>query len=381
MTRHNDLDNHPNMRRTLQLGCGFLAASFVLAGCNSDDHRLGGPFRDSGPGSGEGGGGGGEGGSGGGEGGSGGSAGDLGDCAPPSDPSRAALCLTLEPESIQFETPRETRLDGRGILAVQVFDTPTPDGPAAPKTSRRSSSYLIRRGTDGGVPVPFPPDQALVTGLPAFRLDNLPPTAYVRAIFADNIDTLRFNRPTWGTWLGGYDLSAGPIDTPPIQTVEIPAGTGRSIRMPLVAVRRLRATLSLASSVTPLDDGEGPAWALAVRTATPREDEPIHGGAIVPCARVGAGSSPTLEGMLVGSGTFYLAAGVDDYNLGGTIPPGGLLSVNVNGSMFTLPAATRLDVAPNAYTVDATVPLNFLLSLGAGGAPRPFSCATVDAGR
>jgi hypothetical protein len=314
-------------------------------------------------------------------GGSGGSGGALPDCEPPSDSTRAALCLTMEPESIRFEN--ESQLDGRGFLIVDVYDTPTPARPGG----SAGATPLLRRfyppgANDGGGP-PRPSDQILITEIPkAIRLDNLPPTAYVQAIFADRIDIDAFvsARPTWGAWLGGYDLSGGLSETPPIQAVQIPAGTGRSMRMPMVALRRLRVTLSLASNVTPLDNGDGPAWALAVRTATPRQDEALHGGATLPCASVGAGSNPILEGVLIGSGTFYVAAGVDDYNLGGTVPGGGLLSFNVDGSVFSLPAATRLEVAPNAYTVDHTVPLNFLVPLEAGEIHSPFSCTTADAG-
>src|SRR5688572_23926820 len=46
-----------------------------------------------------------------------GSAGDAGYCAPPSDPGRAALCLTWAPEAIQLESDPE--LDGKGVLAVR----------------------------------------------------------------------------------------------------------------------------------------------------------------------------------------------------------------------------------------------------------------------
>jgi hypothetical protein len=73
-------------------------------------------------------------------------------------------------------------------------------------------------------------------------------------------------------------------------------------------------------------------------------------------------------------------SGVDDYNLGGTVPRGGLVSVNVNGAMLSLPAATRVEVPPNAYTVDHTVLLGFLLPLEAGEVHAPFSCTTADAG-
>ena len=260
---------------------------------------------------------------------------------------------------------------------MQVFDTPTPGDLGRNNDVTPIAQVIYPPRPDGS----FALEQAMVTELPEFRFDDVPPTAYVRAIFTANlIDTFSLHQPTWGTWFGGYDLSSGPIESTPLQAVQIPAGTGRSLRMPLNALRRLRVTLTLPSGVAPLDDGEGPAWALAVRTETPREDERVQGGATLPCARVGAGSSPTLEGARR-IGTFYLAAGVDDYNLGGTRPPGGLVSFNFNAGTYTLPAATRVEVAPNAFTVDHTVPLNFRLPLESGGAPAPFSCATVDAGR
>jgi len=200
-----------------------------------------------------------------------------------------------------------------------VHDTPTPDDPNETSNATPIFRQIYPEEPDGGVSR----QQTLVTKLPAFRLDNVPPIAYVRAIFADNFTTLA-RRPTWGTWLGGYDLSHGWIETPPIQAVQIPVGTGRTLRMPLVALRRLRATLTLASGVTSLDDAEGTAWVLAVRSANSRENEPLHGGTRPGCMRLGSEFS-TLEGVLVGSGTFYLAAAFDDYNLGGTVPPGALL--------------------------------------------------------
>jgi hypothetical protein len=48
--------------------------------------------------------------------------------------------------------------------------------------------------------------------------------------------------------------------------------------------------------------------------------------------------------------------------------------------MFSLPAANRVMVPANAYSVNHTVPLNFLVPLGDAGAPPPFSCTTTDAG-
>jgi len=297
---------------------------------------------------------------------------DAGYCERPSDPSRAALCLIIEPEEIQFEGERN--LDGSGTLIVEVHDTPTPDNPNETSNATPIFRQIYPAEPDGGISR----EQTLVTKLPAFRLDNVPPTAYVRAIFADNFMTLA-RRPTWGTWLGGYDLSGGWIETPPIQAVQIPVGTGRTLRMPLVALRRLRATLTLASGVTPLDDAEGTAWVLAVRSANSPENEPLHDGTSTECVRIGSEFS-TLEGVLVGSGTFYLAAAFDDYNVGGTVPPGGLVSFDFKGTVFSLPEATRVEVARTAYSVNATVPLSFLVPVGPGGAPQPFSCPRFPPG-
>jgi hypothetical protein len=55
---------------------------------------------------------------------------------------------------------------------------------------------------------PRPEDLMLITDLPAIRLDNVPPTAYVQVVFAESVRTLARRRPTWGMWLGGYDPPA-----------------------------------------------------------------------------------------------------------------------------------------------------------------------------
>jgi hypothetical protein len=355
-------------------GCsGDSDDNFAGAGGSAGSSGSGGSGRGGSSGSGGSSASGGSAGTGGTNGGSGGSAGDAGDCAPPGDPSRAALCVTVEPEQMQFES--DPRLDGRGVLIIQVYDTPTPDNPDGGADVPPVAMQIYPPQPDAGMPA-----EAMITDIPTLRFANVPATAYVRAVFADNFETFILNATTWGTWLGGYNLSAGLVENVPIQAVQIPAGTGRSHPLPLIALRRLRTTLTLASGVTPVDDGEGPASVLAVRLATPRENEPIYGAGTAPCVRVGGGSNPTLEGLLVGSGTFYLAAGVDDYNLGGNLPRGGIVSLDVNGTMYALPATSRVTVAPNAYSINHTVPLNFLVPLGDAGAPPSFSCTPVDAG-
>ena len=156
-------------------------------------------------------------------------------------------------------------------------------------------------------------------------------------------------------------------------------GAGRSYQLPLIALRRLRATVTLASGVTPLDDGEGPASVRRRPAGDPaRKRTDLRRRA--PHRVCASAVVATLEGLLIGSGTYYLAAGVDDYNLGGSLPPGGLISLDVSGNMFSLPATSRVVVAPNAYTVNHTVPLNFVVPLGDGGTPAPYACPIADAG-
>jgi hypothetical protein len=274
---------------------------------------------------------------------------------------------------MQFEA--DQRLDGRGILIVEIFGTPSPESTDGGADVPPLTLQAYPPQVDGGPPVETP-----ITQVPALRFENLPTTVYVRAVFADNFETFVLGRTTWGTWIGGYNLAGGLIENPPIQAVQLTAGAGRSYRLPLVALRRLRATLTLAAGVTPLDDGQGPASVVAVRLPTPRENEPIYGAASSPCASVASGSSAPLEGILVGSGQFYLAAGIDDYDLGGSLAPGGLFSVEVSGNTFSLPATSRVAVAPTAYTVTHIVPLTLAVPLGDAGTPAPYACPTVDAG-
>jgi len=307
--------------------------------------------------------------------GEGGSAGDAGGCAPPSDPTKAALCLTLAPEAIAFES--DVRLDGRGILIVDVHNTPQPDG-----LNGAPDILPLTRLIHPPQPEPDsgPPVEASILDAPTMRFDNLPATVYVRAFFVDNFEMFARDATTWGVWLGGYDLSAGLVEAPPIQAVQLTVGAGRSHTLPMTALRRLQTTLTLASGVTPLDDGQGPASVLAVRSATQLENAQLFGAASAPCVKLGAGGNAQLTGILIGSGTFFLGAGVDDFNLGGDLPRGSLVALDVNGSDYSLPGTCRINVAATAYTVTHTLPLNLVVPLGDGGAPAPYACPSPDAG-
>ena len=173
---------------------------------------------------------------------------------------------------------------------------------------------------------------------------------------------------------------ADSVENPPIQEVRLTPGVGRSHTLPMTALRRLRATLTLAKGVTPLDDGQGPASVVAVRSATQLENAQLFGAAAAPCVNLGSGASAELTGILIGSGTFYLSAGVDDFDVGGALPRGGLITLDVNGTQYSLPESSRVVVPQNAYSVAHTVPLNLVVPLGDGGAPAPYACSGADAG-
>ncbi len=53
--------------------------------------------------------------------------GDGGPCAPPSDPTKAALCVTLTAETVEF-LPNVPAFDGKGVLLVAVQASANPDG-------------------------------------------------------------------------------------------------------------------------------------------------------------------------------------------------------------------------------------------------------------
>ena len=145
--------------------------------------------------------------------------------------------------------------------------------------------------------------------------------------------------------------------------------------MPLTAVRQLNVDLRLSSGTVPLDNGQGPASAVAIKNQVPGPNEPLFGLAVRPCVNISGGATERLTGVLIGSGVHYLVASVDDYNLNtGDLPPGGIIALEFPDGGFRLPDSTRVTVAPDAYTVSHAVPLNFVVPLPDGGAPPSFSC-------
>ncbi len=98
-------------------------------------------------------------------------------CGPPSNPTMAALCLHLVPESIAFTT--DPKFDGKGYLLAQVFDTSHPDLPDGGSVPALGTA-LLPPGATGGASLD------LSQGAPTIRFDDLPRTVYVRALFEDD---------------------------------------------------------------------------------------------------------------------------------------------------------------------------------------------------
>ena len=217
----------------LALTFGGVAAAASGCGGDSDDDPFGGSAgKDGGGGSsgkaGTGGGlgsGGSTGGSGGSTGGSGGSlgtggsagAGDAGPCKAPTDATKASLCLRIVPEAMRFET--DPRLDGNGVLIVQVYDTEAPDpsdgGQATPPLVQR----LIPQQGDAA------PAEISLTQLPELEFDGLPALVYVRAFFIDNFDFFASNEDiTWGVWIGGHSFTNGLVEAPPLGAQQLTIG-------------------------------------------------------------------------------------------------------------------------------------------------------------
>lgn len=281
-------------------------------------------------------------------------------CAPPAAPTDTAICLTLDPEPMDFES--DPTLDGKGALVVEIFDQPDPPDSATPLFSTLVPSDAESGGT------------IALDALPVVRVDQtLPDVVYVRVIFADNPAVFgSSNDLTYGTWLGGFDLSQR-LENVTLDPIAVDAGKGNALTIALTAFRRLDVTVT--TSATPIGDGEGPLSAIAVRDPTPSNEPHAEGLASLDCADLSGGGPVDLTGFVIGSGRFWVGALLKD--LGGKdLPPGSLSSLEVaDGGLRIAPV---LDVAERDYSPSVTVDLGFVVPLDAdGGAPGPNSCADL----
>ena len=280
-----------------------------------------------------------------------GSSGDAGPpCAPPADPSKSALCLTLVPETIAFAS--DPSFDGKGWLIAQIFDSAQPDYPDGGQKPDLAHAELPPGLPDGGtIDISQP--------VPVLRFDGLPSTVYVRAVFFDNPSPPTPIGP--GTWLAGYDLQNGIHSQLALVNQTLTPGSGTSVSLSLTALRQLVVTLDRA--VTPAGNGEGPAEFIATPDQSPSSGSPIFGLGTSPCAKVDVVNTK-VSGLVIGKGPYWVAADLDDFGLadGGVgLPAGSLTSLDFVDGGYLLPAANQLSYAANAYQVALTVSLNVVV--------------------
>jgi hypothetical protein len=276
---------------------------------------------------------------------------DAGACAPPSDPTKGALCITISPEAIAFTS--DPNFDGKGPLVAQVFGTNLPDLPDG------GSVVALATGTTTQVDLSQP--------VPVIRFDNLAPgTVYPRAVFADPV--MPTSNLAAGFWLGGYDLSGGIKDQTPVLPTTVSAGSGTAITMNLMAVRGL--TIGMTLGTTPAGNGEGPAVFIVTPAQAPGAGAALFGLGKSPCARVDGNATAQVSGFVIGKGPYYVAAVLDDFGLGDggiSLPPGSLASLTLTSQGGAeIPVADALMYAANAYTITSTVSLSLLVSGDAG---------------
>lgn len=303
--------------------------------------------------------------------GAGGGNGSGGDCDVPTDQAVSALCLSFEPEQMRFE--QDPELDGRGQLLVQVYDTPTPDRDGRLPLDVRV--FPDQPDPDSGAPL----NEASITELPTIRFEGLPSTVYVRAQFYDNPLTFG-GLPLWGFWAGGADLSepfAPNPDTGELEAnlsltpIELPAGEGTAASMDLLPMRRLDVDVSLASGVTPLDDGDGPILMIAYGGPT---SESTPSGIGADCVDVAAGSA-TVSMTVLGTGPHYLWASLNDFNVGGDPAPGVLENaVTRADGVVSFPDDAKVELAADQYLLRATLTLGQVEPTDPNNEPEPFAC-------
>jgi hypothetical protein len=273
--------------------------------------------------------------------------GDAGSCAPPTDPTKAALCVTLTAEAVNF-LANDPHFDGKGVLRFAVLGA-----------------------ADGGAtvadPVVFPSADAgeeaglvdLSQPLPTVRFDGLPPTTvFPQAIFVDDVAlSAATGSLTPGWWLGGYDLSKG-VANALLSAVPLSAGESKTVTLNLRALRELLVTVTAA--VTPAGNGQGPMNVLVVQTDQVGSDagNVAWGFGTTPCANVVADGGAVAVAFFVGPGPYFTLPVLDDFARGGDFPPGAMTSLDPDAGL-TIPAANQF-TAGNAYVKAQSVALTYV---------------------
>ena len=272
-------------------------------------------------------------------------------CAPPSDPSKAALCITIAPETIAF-IQNDARFDGKGVMFVTVYSEAMPPDDGGALLGSPVIMPAQDGGADGGVA-----QMDLSQPVPVVRIDGLPAgTVYPRAYYFDDLMDIgtTFVKPGW--WLGGYDLSHGLVNAP-LLPVTLQAGAATGTTMDLRALRLL--SIDLTASVTPAGNGQGPLQVLVLDS----DDVGPDAGARVfgfgaACADVEQDGSASVGAFFVGPGPYYTFPLLDDFGHGGTFPPGVMTSIVFTDAGPRIPAANQFD-AGTAYVFPQHVDLDF----------------------
>jgi hypothetical protein len=285
-------------------------------------------------------------------------------CAPPTDATKAALCIIVSPEAIAF-VATDPSFDGKGLLAVDVHDTANPDGPDGGSLPALQGTTFPSADAGGG-------EIDLSSPLPQVRFDGLPPgIVYPRAIFVDSRDTHKVGA---GWWLGGYDLANGLKKPALLRSVTLAPGVGTAVTIDLTALRALGVTLT--RSVPPVGNAQGPAVVVVTADSTPSDASALFGAANAPCANLAATDAAAVaNGFVFGLGPYYAFGVLDDFAADASLslPPGALSSVAMIDGAIASPPSARLQYAPGAYVVQKTLDLDHVVPMPDAGVD-PVSC-------
>jgi hypothetical protein len=270
-------------------------------------------------------------------------------CAPPADPAKAALCLYLVPEKIEL-IPSDPDFDGQGVLGVSVYSDA-----AGEENTRIGEAVQLPQAAKGAAPG-SPATMDISKGVPMVRIEGLPSTVYLRAIFFDSAFVPGAFRPGW--WISGQDLSHGLLWSK-LAPIALAAGKGTNLTLDLLAVRKLTVAISRSPFVLPVGNGQGPASSLVIDKQAADTTAKTFGVAMRGCANVASSHAAILEGFLVGEGPYWITGMLDDFGSGGVVPPGALLSYGgpADGGIM-LPVANRVAYPPTAYKVTHIIELN-----------------------
>jgi hypothetical protein len=289
-------------------------------------------------------------------------------CAPPADPTKAALCIAVVPEAISF-VPGDPKQDGVGVMTLRLYARAQPEADAG--DAAVSDLVVLPPQRDGG-PIAT---MSLAAPIEPVRFDGLAPgQVYARVLFVD--DFTAFNAFGAGWWAGGLDLSRGVVNLP-LAPVALQAGQGKTVRVDLLALRRLTVTMTRATSIAPIGNGQGPVLVYPIEGNRLTAGLKVFGLATSPCGDISGASAAIANGWVIGKGPYFLAGWVDDFDAGGYgIGPGALVSVDVGTGGVVVPAANEVTYAPSAYSVAHTIRATYAVPIDAGpdGAVDNVTC-------